>query len=65
MTLRINSKQISSILQETGAKRYKYFMRVVADQGKVWGLYDDGWALASDHKGVCQIDCVNNRNLSG
>jgi len=34
-----------------GPKRYKHFVKVVTDWEEVWGLYRDGWALASTDDG--------------
>lgn len=51
MTLSINQKQLEAVLKTDAPKRYKYFMRLAADQKEVWGLWDDGWALAGDEKG--------------
>jgi len=31
----------------SGPKRYDHFIKVVADEELVWGLYKDGWALAA------------------
>ena len=45
--MKINHKQIENVLSLSGSKRYEYFIKVVADWEKVWGLYKDGWALAA------------------
>jgi len=33
-------------------KRYSQFIKVAADQRRVWGPYKDGWALAATEDGV-------------
>lgn len=40
------------MLAVLGPGRYKHFIGVAADQRRVWGLYSDGWALASDEAGA-------------
>jgi hypothetical protein len=44
--MKITPKQIQSIVALPGQKRYEHFIKVAADQRRVWGLYRDGWALA-------------------
>jgi len=34
-----------------GAKRYEHFIKVVVNWEEVWGLYQDGWALAATDDG--------------
>ena len=33
------------------AQKYVHFIKLAADKMVVWGLWDDGWALASDDGG--------------
>ncbi|HDX8342536.1 DUF2750 domain-containing protein [Aeromonas salmonicida] len=47
----INKKQIESVSALPSLKRYAHFIKVVADRDEVWGLYQDGWALAEDDFG--------------
>lgn len=49
--MKINSKQIESVIALAGPERYRHFVKVVADWEVVWGLYQDGWALASTDDG--------------
>ena len=49
--MKINPKQIESVLALAGSKRYQHFVKVVTDWEEVWGLYQDGWALASTDDG--------------
>ncbi|MEQ1187758.1 MULTISPECIES: DUF2750 domain-containing protein [Acinetobacter] len=44
--MKISQKQIDAVIALEGAKRYKHFIKVIADTQEVWGLYKDGWALA-------------------
>lgn len=50
--MRINQKQIESILALPSVKRYEHFIKVVADRQEAWGLYRDGWALAGADDGA-------------
>jgi hypothetical protein len=43
--MKINEKKLAAVLALPGPDRYSHFVKVVADQNQVWGLYDDGWAL--------------------
>ncbi len=49
--MKINQKQIESVIALSGQKRYENFIKVVADWEEVWGLYQDGWALAATNDG--------------
>lgn len=44
--MKINDKKLQSVIALPAPKRYDHFIKVVADQEKIWGLYKDGWALA-------------------
>jgi hypothetical protein len=44
----MNSKHIEAVLRLPGPRRYEHFIKVVADRGKAWGLYENGWALAAN-----------------
>lgn len=44
--MRISSQQVRAIIALPASKRYSHFVKVVADQRAVWGLYNQGWALA-------------------
>jgi len=50
--MKISQKQIEAVLALPGPKRYEHFVKVVADREKVWGLYLNGWALASTDDGT-------------
>jgi len=44
--MKLHPKQISSVLALPGPERYEHFIKQVVDWEEVWGLYDDGWAMA-------------------
>lgn len=45
-------KQIERVTALPAADRFKHFVKVIADQKEVWGLYQDGWALAAADDGA-------------
>jgi len=47
----MNSKEFEAVLKLPGPKRYEYFIKKVVDSEKVWGLYNDGWAMSQDNEG--------------
>lgn len=49
----MNNKEIKlrAVTALEGPKRYSHFIKVAADERMVWGLYQDGWALAGDSNG--------------
>ncbi len=49
--MKINQKQIDTIISLPGQKRYRNFIKVVVDWEEVWGLYQNGWALAATDDG--------------
>ena len=52
MTWRPTDKEIASVLQLDGPRRYSYWVKKVADQQEVWSLWQEsGWALAGDDQG--------------
>lgn len=46
MRMKLSENQINAVLLLPGPKRYAYFVKMVADQNTIWGLYYNGWALA-------------------
>ncbi len=44
--MKITHKQIEAVLSLPGPKRYEHFVKVAADQRQIWGLHNNGWALA-------------------
>ena len=49
--MKINPQKMEAVLALPGPKRYSHFIKVAADQRKVWGLFSDGWALAETNDG--------------
>ena len=47
----ISQKQIESILKLPAPKRYSHFIKKVVGWKKVWGLYDEGWAMSETSDG--------------
>ena len=50
--MKLNPKQIETVLALDGPRRYEHFIKQVADSEQVWGLYRGGWALASTDEGL-------------
>ena len=49
--VKMNAKKMNNVLALPASKRYSHFIKVAADQRKVWGLFSDGWALAETNDG--------------
>lgn len=50
--MKLNDKKIQNVLALPAPKRYAHFIKVAADQRKVWGLFSNGWALAGTNEGI-------------
>lgn len=50
--MKVSPKQREAVLALPGFKRFEYFIKVIADWEEVWGLYQNGWALAETDDGV-------------
>jgi hypothetical protein len=50
--MKVTPKQVETVLVLPAKKRFENFIKLVADWQEVWGLYQDGWALAADDNGV-------------
>lgn len=50
--MKVNPKQMEAVLALPGVKRFEHFIKVIADWQEVWGLYQDGWALAATDDGT-------------
>jgi len=50
--MKVNPKQMEAVLTLPGIKRFEHFIKAVADWQEVWGLYQDGWALAAADDGT-------------
>ena len=49
--MKLSPQQITAVLALKGPERYDHFIKQVADRDEVWGLYDDGWAMAESDTG--------------
>lgn len=49
--MKVNPKQLESVISLPSSKRYEHFVKTIADWQEVWGLYQDGWALATTDDG--------------
>jgi hypothetical protein len=47
----ISQKQVEAIINLAAPKRYNHFIKKVVGWQKVWGLYNDGWALSETSDG--------------
>ena len=50
--MKINPKQMEAVLALPAIERFEHFIKVIADWQQVWGLYQDGWALAAADDGT-------------
>lgn len=50
--MKVSLKQIEAVLALPSHRRCEHFIKVVADWQVVWGLYHDGWALATTDQGT-------------
>jgi hypothetical protein len=46
-----NDKEVQGVLALNGAGRDSYWIKKVADEEKVWSLWQEGWALAANDDG--------------
>jgi hypothetical protein len=49
--MKLHPKQIEAVIKLDGPTRYDHFIKQAADKQEVWGLYKDGWALATTDDG--------------
>jgi hypothetical protein len=50
--MKVSPKQMEAVLALPGIKRFERFIKIIADWQEVWGLYQDGWALAAADDGT-------------
>jgi len=50
--IKLGGQQLAAVVTLPGPERYEYFIKRVADAREVWGLYQDGWALAKTDDGT-------------
>jgi hypothetical protein len=43
--MRLTAKETNAVIKLPGTTRYTYFIKRVADQNQVWGLWKEGWAM--------------------
>src|SRR6266851_2270801 len=46
-----NGKEIAGVLALDGPSRYKHWIKKVADEEHLWGLWLNGWAVMADENG--------------
>lgn len=49
--IKLSQQQIDAVLRLDGPERYRHFIKQIADRDEVWGLYDEGWAMAGTDSG--------------
>jgi hypothetical protein len=50
--MQVHPKQLAAVISLTGEERYEHFVKVVVDWQQAWGLYQNGWALATADDGT-------------
>lgn len=45
---KLSSAQINAIMALSPSERYKHTIKQIVGWGKLWSLYNDGWALIGD-----------------
>lgn len=48
----LDAEQVKDVVRLPAQQRYAYFVEHVAQAGEVWGLYRNGWALATRDDGT-------------
>lgn len=43
----VNARQVEAVLNLPPDKRYSHFIKKVVGWRKMWGLYEDGWAMSA------------------
>jgi hypothetical protein len=54
-SMKVNEKKIAAVSALAPDRRYLHFIKVVTDREKLWGLYDDGWAMGQLDDGPTPI----------
>lgn len=44
--MKVSNQELLSVINLNADNRYKYFIKKITDWDRVWGLYNNGWALA-------------------
>lgn len=50
--MKVSPKQMEAVFALPSVRRFEHFIKVVADSQEVWGLHQDGWALAGTTDGT-------------
>ncbi len=50
-----HQKEIDTVLKLDGPARFKHFVKRAADEERVWGLWNNGWALSAGDDGVSRF----------
>ena len=53
--MKVSQTQMEAVLALPGVKRFRHFIKVIADREEVWGLYKDGWTLAAADNGTVAL----------
>ncbi len=51
----VHPNKLKRVISMSGAERFDYFVRKVADFDEVWGLHGKGWATATDEDGKVAV----------
>jgi len=51
MAWQLGEKEVLAVSALEGPERYAYFVKRVADEQRLWSLWNDGWVLAKDDAG--------------
>ena len=49
--MKMNPHKFKAVLALPAPERYSHFIKVAANGSRVWGLYEDGWALMGTNSG--------------
>lgn len=50
--IKVGERQMRAVFAMHAGQRFEHFVKVVADCETLWGLYNDGWALAATDDGA-------------
>lgn len=51
MAWELREMEMAAVSALGAAERYTYFVKKVADESRLWSLWNDGWILAADDSG--------------
>jgi hypothetical protein len=61
----IDADQLKAVVRLPAPQRYEYFVKRVAQTGTVWGLFRNGWALATKDDGTLVFALWPDREFAG